>query len=117
MRKDLRKKFKKYLESKSALCIYMKMYRERHLAVNPARLEDFLEQTTPNLAIPGAFVYPSSKLSVYDRDFWLALHESAKDLCQKLSRMLCIKADYELLECKMVSKNLNMIIFKLDTKQ
>ena len=30
MRKDLRKKFKKYLESKSALCIYMKMYRERH---------------------------------------------------------------------------------------
>ena len=75
MRKDLRKKFKKYLESKSALCIYMKMYRERHLAVNPARLEDFLEQTTPNLAIPGAFVYPSSKLSVYDRDFWLALHE------------------------------------------
>ena len=32
MRKDLRKKFKKYLESKSALCIYMKMYRERHLS-------------------------------------------------------------------------------------
>ena len=200
------------------------MYRERHLTVNPARLEDFLEQTTPNLAIPGAFVYPSSKLSVYDRDFWLALHEgwldllettqreedemtllgdvdfidvekrisfgmgpdtaslnqragyrltfnqahtsglklvalgqsrttgevllminnqrgitynisehhirpasmktithqnvvvSAKDLCQKLSRMLCIKSDYELLECKMVSKNVNMIIFKLDTK-
>ena len=229
MRKDLRKKFKKYLESKSALCIYMKMYRERHLSVNPARLEDFLEQTTPNLAIPGAFVYPSSKLSVYDRDFWLALHEgwldllettqreeeemallgdvdfidvekriafgmgpdtaslnqragyrltfnqahtkliaesglklvalgqsrttgevllminnqrgitynisehpirsasmktithknvvvSAKDLCQKLSRMLCIKSDYELLECKMVSKNVSMIIFKLDTK-
>ena len=106
MRKDLRKKFKKYLESKSALCIYMKMYRERHLSVNPARLEDFLEQTTPNLAIPGAFVYPSSKLSVYDRDF-----------CQKLSRMLCIEKDYELLECKMVSKNVNMIIFKLDTKQ
>ena len=223
MRKDLRKKFKKYLESKSALCIYMKMYRERHLSVNPARLEDFLEQTTPNLAIPGAFVYPSSKLSVYDRDLgWLALLETtqreeeemtllgdvdfidvekriafgmgpdtaslnqragyrltfnqthtkliaesglklvalgqsrttgevllminnqrgitynisehyvrpankqtiihknvvvgSKDLCQKLSRMLCIEKDYELLECKMVSKNVSMIIFKLDTK-
>ena len=212
------------------MCIYMKMYRERHLAVNPNRLEDFLEQTTPNLAIPGAFVYPSSKLSVYDRDFWLALHEGwlallessqreedemtllgdvdfidvekrisfgmgpdtaslnqragyrltfnqahtkliaesglklvalgqsrttgevllminnqrgitynisehyvrpankqtiihknvvvgSKDLCQKLSRMLCIEKDYELLECKMVSKNVSMIIFKLDTKQ
>ena len=86
MRKDLRKKFKKYLESKSALCIYMKMYRERHLSVNPTRLEDFLEQTTPNLAIPGAFVYPSSKLSVYDRDFWLALHEGWLDLLETTQR-------------------------------
>ena len=190
MRKDLRKKFKKYLESKSALCIYMKMYRERHLAVNPARLEDFLEQTTPNLAIPGAFVYPSSKLSVYDRDFWLALHEGWLALLEASQReeeemtllgdvdfidvekriafgmgpdtaslnqragyrltfnqahtkliaesglklvalgqsrttgevLLMInnqrgETDYELLECKMVSKNVNMIIFKLDTKQ
>ena len=40
----------------------------------------------------------------------------SKDLCQKLSRMLCIEKDYELLECKMVSKNVSMIIFKLDTK-
>ena len=41
---------------------------------------------------------------------------SSKDLCQKLTRMLCIEADYELLKCKMVSKNVNMIVFKFDIK-
>lgn len=168
MRKDLRKKFKKYLESKSALCIYMKMYRERHLAVNPARLEDFLEQTTPNLAIPASLnqragyrltfnqahtkliaesglklvalgqsrttgeillminnqrgiTYNISEHHIRSASKTMITHHnvvvSAKDLCQKLSRMLCIETDYELLECKMVSKNVNMIIFKLDTKQ
>lgn len=76
MEKELRKKFRKFLESRSALFIYMKTYRERHLAINPDSWEKYLEQTTPELAIPGAFVYPKSLNSVYNRDYWLALHEA-----------------------------------------
>jgi hypothetical protein len=32
------------------------MYRDRRLSINPASLEEYLRQTKPQLAIPGAFV-------------------------------------------------------------
>jgi hypothetical protein len=82
MEKRLVKKFKKFLESRSALFIYMKTYRERHLSINPDNWDDFLRQTTPELVIPGAFVYPSSNYSIYNRDFWLSLHETWMSLLE-----------------------------------
>ena len=83
MEKELRKKFRKFLESRSALFIYMKTYRDRHLTINPDNWEEFLEKTTPELAIPGAFCYPKSLNSVYNRDYWLNLHEGWMALLEK----------------------------------
>ena len=80
MNKQLIKKFKKYLKSKSAFYIYLKMYRDCRLSINPASLEEYLRQTKPQLAIPGAFVYPKPEVSIYDRDYWLALHEGWMEL-------------------------------------
>ena len=224
MDKNTIKKFKKFLESKSAYYIYIKTYRDRHLLINPSSIDEFLKSTEPKLAIPGAFVYPLSKHSIYDKDYWLTLHEQwlsyieqfrqeehqasilddvdfidvekrlcialgkdtaslnvrggsrltfnqehtkliagssmrlvalgqsrstgdvllmisnqrgitytisqhykqhvstnvvvgSKDFCEKLSRMLGLREEYALLECKLLSKSVNMILFTLKIKR
>ena len=106
MNKQLIKKFKKYLKSKSAFYIYLKMYRDCRLSINPASPEDYLSQTKPHLAIPGAFAYPKPEVSIYDRDYWLALHEGWMEL-------LDIDADYTILQCDLVGQNVRMILFRI----
>lgn len=218
-----KKNFVDFLQSKSAFYIYMKTYRERHLSINPDNMQDFLRDTEPQLAIIGAFVYPKHELSVYNRDFWMKIHEDwlqhlakskaeeeaqsllgdvdffdiekrmfsclgkdtaslnrratgrftfnqehtklilksglkrvalgqsrttgevllmvnnqrgithtisehrkvtftrnvvvgSKDFCEKVSKLLAIEEDYALLECKLVSKSVNMLLFTLNVK-
>ena len=106
MNKQLIKKFKKYLKSKSAFYIYLKMYRDCRLSINPASPEDYLSQTKPQLAIPGAFAYPKPEVSIYDRDYWLALHEGWMEL-------LDIDTDYTILHCELVGQNVRMILFRI----
>ena len=158
MRKDLRKKFKKYLETKDEMLLlgdvdfidvekriafgmgpdtaslnqragYRLTFNQAHtklIAESGLKLVALGQSRTTGEVLlminnQRGITYNISEHHIRSASKTMITHHnvvvSAKDLCQKLSRMLCIKSDYELLECKMVSKNLNMIIFKLDTKQ
>ena len=157
MRKDLRKKFKKYLESKDEMTLlgdvdfidvekrisfgmgpdtaslnqragYRLTFNQAHtklIAESGLKLVALGQSRTTGEVllminnqrgitynISEHYVRPANKQTIIHKNVVVG----SKDLCQKLSRMLCIEKDYELLECKMVSKNVSMIIFKLDTK-
>ena len=75
MTSKLKKKFLDYLQSRSAFYTYLKMYRDRHLSINPDDLQEFLRQTDPRMAVTGAFTFPKSEVSIYDRQFWLKIHD------------------------------------------
>lgn len=152
MTNKLKKKFLDYLQSKSAFYIYIKTYRDRHLSINPKEFTDYLCQTDPRLVITGAFTFPDSQLSYYDRKYWMKIHEGwmallekdsqedghrgisinvtettktrtsknvvigSKDFCSKLSKLLGIKTDYTLLDCRIFSQSANIIVFSINTK-
>jgi len=86
MTNKLKKKFLDYLQSKSAFYIYIKTYRDRHLSINPKEFTDYLCQTDPRLVITGAFTFPNSQLSYYDRKYWMKIHEGWMALLEKDSQ-------------------------------
>lgn len=72
MTKSEIKLFKKFLNEKNIYLMFSQNYRKFHLTVNPALMDTYLENARSENVIPQAFVYPKS---VYDKDFWLAIHE------------------------------------------
>ena len=72
MNKSEIKDFKKFLREKNIYLMFSQNYHKFHLSVNPALMETYFENARVENVIPQAFVYPKS---IYDRDFWLAIHE------------------------------------------
>ena len=64
--------FKKFLSEKNCYMMFSEFYRKNHLSVNPQGLDRYFETARAETVIPQAFVYPKS---LYDKDFWLAIHE------------------------------------------
>ena len=74
------KDFKKFLNERNIYLMFSQNYRNHRLTVNPPTLDEYLEKVKAENVIPMAFVYPKS---VYNKDFWLAIHEEWN---QRLSR-------------------------------
>ena len=66
------KDFKKFLNEKNIFLMFTQNYRNNRLTINPPTWEAYLEKARVENVIPQAFVYPKS---IYDKDFWLAMHE------------------------------------------
>ena len=69
------KDFKKFMNDQDAYQVFEKTYNENRMTFNPKKLEDYLELTQADIVIPQAFIYPET---VYDKNFWLALHDKWK---------------------------------------
>ena len=67
--------FKKFMTDQDAYLVFEKTYNENRMSINPKNLEDYLELTRADIVIPQAFIYPET---VYDKNFWLALHDKWK---------------------------------------
>ena len=67
--------FKKFMNDQDAYQVFEKTYNENRMSFNPKKLEDYLELTRADIVIPQAFIYPET---VYDKNFWLALHDKWK---------------------------------------
>ena len=67
--------FKKFMNDQDAYQVFEKTYNENRMSFNPKNLEDYLELTRADIVIPQAFIYPET---VYDKNFWLALHDKWK---------------------------------------
>ena len=67
--------FKKFMNDQNAYMVFEKTYNENRMSINPKNLEDYLELTRADIVIPQAFIYPET---VYDKNFWLALHDKWK---------------------------------------
>jgi len=72
MTKEEIKDFKKFLHEKNIFLMFTQNYRNNRLTINPPNWEAYLEKARAENVIPQAFVYPKS---IYDKDFWLAMHE------------------------------------------
>ena len=72
MTKEEIKDFKKFLHEKNIFLMFTQNYRNYRLTINPPTWEAYLENARVENVIPQAFVYPKS---IYDKDFWLAMHE------------------------------------------
>ena len=72
MTKEEIKDFKKFLHEKNIFLMFTQNYRNYRLTINPPTWEAYLEKARAENVIPQAFVYPKS---IYDKDFWLAMHE------------------------------------------
>ena len=72
MTKEDIKDFKKFLNEKNIYVMFSQNYRKNRLTVNPIELDDYLAMARAETVIPQAFIYPKS---VYDKEFWLAMHE------------------------------------------
>jgi len=72
MTKEEIKDFKKFLHEKNIFLMFTQNYRNNRLTINPPNLDAYLEKARAENVIPQAFVYPKS---IYDKDFWLAMHE------------------------------------------
>ena len=72
MTKEEIKFFKKFLHERNAYNMFSENYWHNHLTINPQKMDEYLAIARPENVIPQAFVYPKS---VYDKDFWLAIHE------------------------------------------
>ena len=72
MTKNEIKDFKKFLHEKNIFLMFTQNYRNNRLTINPPTLDAYLEKARAENVIPQAFVYPKS---IYDKDFWLAMHE------------------------------------------
>jgi len=72
MTKEEIKDFKKFLHEKNIFLMFTQNYRNNRLTINPPTWETYLEKARAENVIPQAFVYPKS---IYDKDFWLAMHE------------------------------------------
>ena len=72
MTKEEIKDFKKFLQEKNIFLMFTQNYRNNRLTINPPNWEAYLEKARAENVIPQAFVYPKS---IYDKDFWLAMHE------------------------------------------
>ena len=66
------KDFKKFLNEKNIFLMFTQNYRNNRLTINPPTWEAYLDKARVENVIPQAFVYPKS---IYDKDFWLAMHE------------------------------------------
>ena len=67
--------FKEFMNDQDAYLVFEKTYNENRMSINPKNLEDYLELTRADIVIPQAFIYPET---VYDKNFWLALHDKWK---------------------------------------
>ena len=67
--------FKEFMNDQDAYLVFEKTYNENRMSINPKKLEDYLELTRADIVIPQAFIYPET---VYDKNFWLALHDKWK---------------------------------------
>ena len=67
--------FKEFMTDQDAYLVFEKTYNENRMSINPKNLEDYLELTRADIVIPQAFIYPET---VYDKNFWLALHDKWK---------------------------------------
>ena len=67
--------FKKFMNEQNAYLVFEKTYNENRMSINPKKLEDYLELTRADIVIPQAFIYPET---VYDKNFWLTLHDKWK---------------------------------------
>ena len=72
MTKEEIKDFKKFLNEKNIFLMFTQNYRNNRLTINPPTWEAYLDKARVENVIPQAFVYPKS---IYDKDFWLAMHE------------------------------------------
>ncbi len=64
--------FKRFLHVRNIYVMFSQIYHQNHLSVNPPTLEAYLERAKAESVIPQAFIYPKK---IYDKDFWLAIHE------------------------------------------
>ena len=69
------KDFKEFMNDQDAYQVFEKTYNENRMSFNPKKLEDYLELTRADIVIPQTFIYPET---VYDKNFWLALHDKWK---------------------------------------
>jgi hypothetical protein len=72
MTKSEIQEFNRFLHERNIDMVFSQNYRQNHLSVNPPTLEAYLEKARAENVIPQAFVYPKS---IFDKGFWLAIHE------------------------------------------
>ena len=117
MTNKLKKKFLDYLQSKSAFYIYIKTYRDRHLSINP---KEFTGQSKTTgdilLMINGHRGISINVTETTKTRTSKNVVVGSKDFCSKLSKLLGIKTDYTLLDCRIFSQSANIIVFSINTK-
>lgn len=81
MTKEEIKLFENFLKQKNVLNVFFNIYSENRMLVNPEDCDEYLLKARADRVIPLAFTYPRS---VYDKDFWLNLHQEWVSVLQSL---------------------------------
>ena len=81
MTKEEIKLFENFLKQKNVLNVFFNIYSENRMLVNPVDCDEYLLKARADRVIPLAFTYPRS---VYDKDFWLNLHQEWVSMLQEM---------------------------------
>ena len=92
--------FKRFLHVRNIYVMFSQNYRQNHLSVNPPTMEAYLEKAKVENVIPQAFVYPKS---IYDKDFWLAIHEEWLKMISTKRAVLNEAAQLESLDLEIIN--------------
>lgn len=80
MTKEEIKLFENFLKQKNVLNVFFNIYSQNRMMVNPVDCDEYLLKARADRVIPLAFTYPRS---VYDKDFWLKIHQEWVTMLQE----------------------------------
>lgn len=104
MTKEEIKFFKKFLHERNAYNMFSENYWHNHLTINPQKMDEYLAIARAENVIPQAFVYPKS---VYDKDFWLAIHEEWLERLRKKRSGIREKEQLERMDLEIIDISQN----------